>query len=177
MNEPVYSLPARLVRKHHTRDPFLLARKLGFHVRFIDSRRQKGFCRIYLNNGFIFINQNMSPQMQRMTCAHELGHLCLHRDALTGKDFLIDMEIFNITDRRELEANQFAAGILIDDAELLALLEEGHDVVSAASTLDVNVNMLMVKLLTMNRSGYHFDLPFQPKAEFMGSISDRADSI
>ena len=72
------------------------------------------------------------------------------------------MEIFDITDVRELEANQFAANILIDDEELLELLK---------------VNMLMVKLLTMNKTGHHFDVPFVPRAAFMGTIEDRADAI
>ena len=33
-------------------------------------------------------------------------------------------------------------------------------VVVAASILNVNVYLLMVKLLTMNQYGYEFDLPF-----------------
>lgn len=119
----------------------------------------------------------MSPQMQRMTCAHELGHLLLHKEALTKRDYLVEMEIFDITDVRELEANQFAANILIDDEELLELLKEGYDVVRIASLLNVNVNMLMVKLLTMNKTGHHFDVPFVPRAAFMGTIEDRADAI
>ena len=113
--------------------------------------------------------------MQRMTCAHELGHLLLHKDALRKEIFLAEMELFDITDRRELEANQFAASLLIDDEELLQILQEGNDVVTAASIMDVNVNMLMVKLLTMNREGHSFDLPFYPKAEFMGTIEDSTD--
>ena len=119
----------------------------------------------------------MSPQMQRMTCAHELGHLLLHKEALTKRDYLVEMEIFDITDVRELEANQFAANILIDDEELLELLKEGYDVVRIASLLNVNVNTLMVKLLTMNKTGHHFDVPFVPRATFMGTIEDRADAI
>ena len=115
--------------------------------------------------------------MQRMTCAHELGHLLLHKEALTKRDYLVEMEIFDITDVRELEANQFAANILIDDEELLELLKEGYDVVRIASLLNVNVNMLMVKLLTMNKNGHHFDVPFVPRAAFMGTIEDRADAI
>ena len=48
---------------------------------------------------------------------------------------------------------------------------------AAASILDVNVNLLMVKLLTMNQYGYEFDLPFFPKAEFMGTIRDSEDLV
>ena len=176
MDERILQIPEKLIKRFGTRDPFEIAHMLGYSVKFINTKKQKGFCKILLNNFFIFINENMSPQMQRMTCAHELGHLLLHRDVLKRELFLAEMEIFDITDQKELEANEFAASLLIDDEELLQLLREEYDVVAAASMLDVNVNMLMVKLLVMKKNGYRFDLPFYPKAEFMGTIEDRADS-
>lgn len=177
MDDRILKKSQYLIEKFGTRDPFEIAERLGYFVKLINTKKQKGFCKILLNNYFIFINVNMSPQMQRMTCAHELGHLLLHRNALKSQIFLAEMELFNITDRRELEANQFAASLLIDDEELLQILQEGNDVVTAASMMDVNVNMLMVKLLTMNQNGHKFDLPYYPKAEFMGTIGDSADSI
>lgn len=177
MDERILQIPEKLIKRFGTRDPFEIAHMLGYSVKFINTKKQKGFCKILLNNFFIFINENMSPQMQRMTCAHELGHLLLHRDVLKRELFLAEMEIFDITDQKELEANEFAASLLIDDEELLQLLREEYDVVTAASMLDVNVNMLMVKLLVMKNNGYNFDLPFNPKAGFMGTIEDRADSF
>ena len=177
MDERILQIPEKLIKRFGTRDPFEIAHILGYSVKFINTKKQKGFCKILLNNFFIFINENMSPQMQRMTCAHELGHLLLHRDVLKRELFLAEMEIFDITDQKELEANEFAASLLIDDEELLQLLREEYDVVTAASMLDVNVNMLMVKLLVMKKNGYSFDLPFNPKAGFMGTIEDRADSF
>ena len=48
----------RLIRKYHTRDPFQLARMLGINVKFIDTKQQKGFCKILLKNSFIFIFKN-----------------------------------------------------------------------------------------------------------------------
>ena len=177
MDDRILKKSQALIERYGTRDPFEIAERLGYYVKLINTKKQKGFCKILLNNYFIFINANMSPQMQRMTCAHELGHLLLHKDALRKEIFLAEMELFDITDRRELEANQFAASLLIDDEELLQILQEGNDVVTAASMMDVNVNMLMVKLLTMNQNGHKFNLPYYPKAEFMGTIGDSADSI
>lgn len=174
MDHRITSIPRRLVMQYETRDPFQLAQRLGCYVKFINTRHQKGFCKVLLNNRFIFINQNMSLPMQRMTCAHELGHLFLHGEVLKQKKHFAEMELFNITDRLELEANQFAANILIDDAELSGLLKEGYDMVSIASQLGVNVNMLMVKLLSMKKEGLSFDLPFYPDARFMGKIRDAA---
>ena len=177
MDDRILKKSQALIERYGTRDPFEIADRLGYYVRLMNTRKQKGFCKILLGNCFIFINANLSPQMKRMTCAHELGHLLLHKDALKKEVFLAEMELFDITDRRELEANQFAASLLISDEELLQVLQEGHDVVAAASIPDVNVNMLMVKLLTMNQYGYEFDLPFFPKAEFMGTIRDSEDLV
>ena len=177
MDDRILKKSQALIERYGTRDPFEIADRLGYYVRLINTKKQKGFCKILLGNYFIFINANLSPQMKRMTCAHELGHLLLHKDALKKEVFLAEMELFDITDRRELEANQFAASLLISDEELLQVLQEGHDVAAAASILDVNVNMLMVKLLAMNQYGYEFDLPFFPKAEFMGTIGDSTDLI
>ncbi len=177
MDKRILQIPNKLIKRFGTRNPFEIAQMLGYKVKFINTKTQKGFCKILLNNSFIFINENMSPQMQRMTCAHELGHLLLHRDILNDELFLAEMEIFDITDRKELEANEFAANLLIDDDELMQLLNDGYDVVTAAGILNVNVNMLMVKMLTMKNNGCRFDLPYIPKSGFMGTIEDRADSI
>ena len=177
MDNRTLALPARLIRKYHTRDPFRIADELGIRVRYIHTKRQKGFCKIFLRNRFIFLSDSMSGQMQRMTCAHELGHLLLHGDALTKQDYLLDMEIFDITDQREYEANQFAASLLIDDQRLMELLREGRDVVTAASILDINVNLLLIRLTDLRRDGLVPDLPFRPRAGFLGKVGDSAGAM
>ena len=55
MDERIFRIPERLIERHDTRDPFQLARLLGYYVKFINTKKQKGFCKIYLNNYFIFI--------------------------------------------------------------------------------------------------------------------------
>ena len=167
----------RLIRKYHTRDPFQLARMLGIHVKFIDTKQQKGFAKILLKNSFIFINRNMSEQMQRMACAHELGHLLLHRHLLTDRQWLLEMELFDIRSETEYEANVFAAELLIDEKELEELVRQGHDMISAASSLDVNVNLLMIRLLELQKKGHPIQVPFRPEQNFLGTIKDKADSI
>lgn len=181
MDSRLFSLPRALVSAHGTRDPFRLAETLGFFVRFINTQKQKGFCTNILNNYFIFINENLSPQMQKMTCAHELGHILLHKDRL-GRDGrgrfkkIVEMELFDITSRTEYEANLFASNLLIDEGELREMLYAGEDIVSIASSLDVNVNLLAIKLAEMQKDGLSISIPFTPDRRFMGRIEDRADS-
>ena len=177
MNNRSPSFPDSLVRKYGTRDPFQIARMAGITVKFINTKKQKGFCRIILNNAFIFISRNMSEQMQKMTCAHELGHLFLHRDVLTSREFLLEYELFDIRSDTELEANVFAARLLIDEEELLELLGTGADMVSIASALNINVNLLMIRLIEMQKRGYTFAIPFTPDRKFLRRIRDRAGSI
>lgn len=61
-------------------------------------------------------------------------------------------------DRTEYEANTFAAHLLIDDDELIDLLKRGRDCFSVAMILNVNPNLLNIKLSDMNRMDTVFRL-------------------
>lgn len=181
MDNRALTIPLRLVRTHNTRDPFQLAKLLGHSVKYLDLKNQKGFCTNIYSNYFIFINGNLSNQMQRMTCAHELGHVILHKDRL-GRDRsgklkrFVEMELFDIKNETEYEANLFAANLLIDESDMLEKLQNGYDIVSTAASLDVNVNLLAIKLAEMNKHGLPVGVPFIPDRKFMGRIMDCADS-
>ena len=170
----VFTLPRKLVRKYNTCDPFRLAAKLGIIVLFrSDFVQQRGAAVIAIKNRFIFINSNLSEQMQRMVCAHELGHLLLHRTSYGKGAWVLNHELFDITDQLEYEANVFAANLLIDEGEMLDYLREGYTVVAIASGLNINVNLLVLKLVEMNKQqGYNFQLPDMPDRRFMGKITD-----
>ena len=173
-------MPDELIIEYNTRDPFQIARFMGYAVRFKAFKRQKGFCTNILNNYFIFIKENMSDQMKKMTCAHELGHIIFHKDRLArtenGKyQRIAEMELFDITSTMEYEANLFAANLLIDTDEMMRYLKDGYSIVQTAGALDVNVNMLAIKLLEMR--DIDVQLPFTINRQFLGRIEDRADSI
>ena len=70
----------------------------------------------------------------------------------------------NIT---EYEANAFAAHLLIGEDEMTSLFRSGYDLDGAASMLNVNPNLLLIKLREMNRMGRRFRLPFDPDAKFL----------
>ena len=108
--KPDRRLTADLIREYGTRDPFQIAFLMDVAVKFINTRRQKGLCAVFDGYPFIFINQNLSEQMQRMTCAHELGHILLHKDILAGNVPLLEYELFDIRNSTEYEANVFCGG-------------------------------------------------------------------
>ena len=177
MNESAKTLSDSLTRQYNTRNPFRIARMLDITIKYINTKRQKGFCKIIDGYAFIFINQNLSEQMQRMTCAHELSHILLHKDLLEERQYLLEYELFDIQNQTEYEANVFAANLLIDEEELYESMRNGADMVSAASALDVNVNLLMIKLIEMQKEGKELTVPFFPNHQFMGKIRDSADSF
>jgi Zn-dependent peptidase ImmA (M78 family) len=88
---------------------------------------------IYIKDGIpiIGVNSLHHPHRQRFTIAHELGHLELHREMITSKvhvdkDFPVlmrDPKSATGTERVEIEANQFAAELLMPEALIKQALE------------------------------------------------------
>ena len=173
-NDRAAETAAALIRECSCRDPFRIAAMRRIGVKYINTRKQKGFCKIILGNPFVFINRNMSEQMQKMTCAHELGHLFLHADLLAERQYLLEYELFDIQNETEYEANLFAADLLIDEDELMELLAQSKDMVSIASSLDINVNLLMIKMIEMHAHDEAVTVPYVPERKFMGRIEDKA---
>lgn len=72
------------------------------------------------NSLTIGLNSRQAPQRQRFTLAHELGHLRLHRGRPLIVDSLVrvnmrDSASATATDREEIEANRFAASLLMPE--------------------------------------------------------------
>ena len=102
MDNRAFALPRRLIRRFQTRDPFTIAEGMGITVLIrTDFVRQKGAFAVIGNISFIFINGNLSEYMQRLVCAHELGHALLHRRLGAMPGGMMEFEIFDITDAAE----------------------------------------------------------------------------
>lgn len=180
MDQRAVTVARRLIRKYRTRDPEEIATNLGVQVkRLYNLKHQKGFFKVIANVCFIFVNGNLSKQMQRMIIAHELGHAVLHKKLCVEAGGIIEFEIFNMTNTAEYEANVFQSILLIDEDELLRYLKEGNDVVFTARAMNVNVNLLVLKLSLMaeENANYHFNLPYIPRRNFLGTVEDDAGSI
>ena len=84
---------------------------------------------IFIRDGMpiIGINAIHHPNRQRFTLAHEFGHLVLHKHLITSMVhvdkklpfFMRDAKSATGTDKIEIEANQFAAELLMPEAILL----------------------------------------------------------
>ncbi len=66
-------------------------------------------------NQYLVINSNLDSNSQRIVCSHELGHAILHPKFNTP--FMRKHTLFSV-DKIEIEANTFAAYLLIPDESL-----------------------------------------------------------
>lgn len=76
----------------------------------------------------VVVNKNHSPERRRFSMAHELGHLVLHEYRTPHADGIKKVRFRDTTsslgtDRDEIEANQFAAEILMPAKLLIPRLE------------------------------------------------------
>lgn len=155
-----------LLRKHALFslpvDVEALAKKLGARVVFDDLDDDvSGFLLRENNVSTIAVNQSHHPNRQRFTIAHECGHLVLH----AGKDdqlwvdksyspvFFRNVHSSSGEKLHEIQANQFAAGVLMPE-ELLREQLKGDvsdmDILRLALRFKVSEQAMTLRLVTLN---------------------------
>lgn len=118
-------------------DPYAIAASFGIDVRKVDLDDSLSGFLIHDESGKVFIgvNQADGERRQRFTVAHELGHYFLHDrtepflDGPTGKFRVMSRDELSKdgTDPREIEANLFAAELLMPTEKIRCDLEShGH---------------------------------------------------
>lgn len=150
----IYKDVKKLIAQHGTRDPrtILLERNVKL-IPFKESTKLLGMYKIFMRNKFVFYNPYIDDRILNMVLAHELGHDIYHQELAKNAE-IIEYELFNITSQTELEANIFAAHLLIDDNELMEYIREGKCYEELASIFNVNINLMVFKLNEMYRMGY-----------------------
>ena len=148
-----------LVKRCGTRDPFEIAEHLGVEILTVGSLKQlKGFYSVIKRNRFIFLNAKNSPQMNRIVCAHELGHDQLHRE-FAASNTLQEFMLYDMNSIQEYEANVFAANLLLEDEAVLELVYDGYNIVQIAAELQSDMNLVALKIDYLIRKGH--DLRWQ----------------
>ena len=100
----------------HELNPEKLAKELGIIVLKQEySPVTKGYFIRALRNKFIVVNTILDWSSQQIVLAHELGHALLH----SSQDiyFIREYTLFPMG-KYEVQANKFAAELLIDDSEI-----------------------------------------------------------
>lgn len=113
-----------LVRKHKTRDPFEIVETLNAIVVFHPLQGVRGFYQYFQRNNIIYIDETLSEHEQRLVCAHELGHMLLHKKS---NAIFMDSRTQLNTTKYEIEADRFAIDLIMSDEEI----EEHLDLTTA----------------------------------------------
>ncbi|MFI3327286.1 MAG: ImmA/IrrE family metallo-endopeptidase, partial [Clostridia bacterium] len=145
----------KLIKQTGSRDPFEIADTLGIEVSFHqDFGNLKGMYSVIKRNRYIFINDNLSEQMQRVVCAHELAHDQLHRH-LAKKKTLHEFMLYDMSSTPEYEANMVASELLIDTDEILDYIYTyNYSLEQIASAFNTDVNLVGLKIGYLRELGY-----------------------
>ena len=157
----------RIVRLCQTRDPFRIAGELGIHVLYDNGFvKLKGMYMVIERNRFIILNGNLNKRDLKTVCTHEIGHDRFHRDWAKSKA-LQDFMYHDMSLRPEREANIFAAEVLIDDEDLLEAARHGYSADMIARELQVDENLVLIKLDWLRQQGYNIHVPYRPRSDFL----------
>lgn len=100
-------------------DVVALCRKMGIRVQYYKPTDDNdGYCTVFLGKPRIFVSSECSPERQRFTIAHELGHILLGH---VGEAELVNREPSGTDNPIERDANIFASRLLAPACVLWAL--------------------------------------------------------
>lgn len=138
-----------------------LAEKLGIEVQDEDLEPHvSGLIVRQPERTVIAVNERHHPNRQRFTIAHELGHYMLHSG---GSVFIDSSPVFfrreDVSSRgvnpEEIQANQFAAELLMPEQEIRELVREPIDAFDdialrrLAAYFDVSIQAVTIRLVNL----------------------------
>lgn len=108
----VKRLVAYYVKKYNTRNPFELADYLGVEAQTGQLGESSWFYMFLKNHKCVFLNEDLEEHERTLVMAHELAHSIMHRKE---NCYFIRNRTLMLTSKIEIEANTFAAELLIPD--------------------------------------------------------------
>lgn len=164
----IYDKVAEITKKYKTRNPFELADAMDIDVDFADLGGLKGFYIVYNSNRFVVLNKSLTDTLSGVILSHELGHDILHR-SFAENGGIKETSFFDMKSKPEMEANIFAANLLITDKEVIGYGEDGYTAEEMSKDLYVPYPLVLIKLNDMNNRGYKINIPYVPNADFLGN--------
>lgn len=105
-----------LIRTYQTRNPFEMITGMNVILVRCPLDGVRGFYQYFQRNNIIYIDESLTETEQMFVCAHEMGHMFLHKKS---NAVYMDSRTYLNTNRFENEANLFAMELLVSD-EFLA---------------------------------------------------------
>lgn len=106
----------KLAKKFRTRNPFEIIQGLNVILVFAPLIDTRAFYQYFQRNNIIYIDENLPDMEKRFECAHEMGHMFLHKKS--NAIFMDSRTLLN-ANQYEKEADTFAMDLLIDDNTLI----------------------------------------------------------
>lgn len=157
----------QLLEQYGQRDPFALCGLLEIEVLYHPlGDKLKGYFFYHSGIRIIVVNRELPEEMQRVVCAHELGHALLHQE-LASLNAMQELNLFDRSARPELEANLFAAELLIPDEDVISCLNEDTSFFDVAKELYVPAELLDFKFRMLKQKGYRLEAPICSQGDFL----------
>lgn len=137
-----------------------IIRALGIKYREIRlPNNQSGYFRRNGENFEIGVNANEGPQRRRFTAAHELGHYILHRDMLEDGEHFDRLfgdaaksnPTFPFQPEHEIQANRFAADILMPSDRVLQAYRMHQSLTKVAEIYGVSKQAMRIRLESLQQ--------------------------
>lgn len=160
----------KLVKTYDTRDPFELCKILNIKVHYKNLGtliKAYYFYQSRISN--IVINNQMPEEIYQLLCAHELGHVILHKSIAQARGFF-ETSLLEECIPTEYEANLFAAELLIPTELLVEYIKENNSFFAIAKNLRIPPELLDFKIRILKYQGYNFKAPFIAKTDFLKNI-------
>lgn len=141
----IKTIAKKLIKKYKTNNIYELINILNVKVFELPFNEELGMYRFLKNNKVIIISEGLDEITKRFILSHELGHTILHRKE---NCFYLKHNTFSKVSSFEIEANKFAAELLIPDEDLNSCIENNFTIEQTASYFKVPVELVRYKLNT-----------------------------
>ena len=131
-----------LKHKYRTNNPYELCEYLNIKIFYSELGNIKGFYQSAPKNKIIHINYNLDNNSMMWTLAHELGHALLHSKI---NILFLENHTHMVKNKYEIEADTFAAELLIDDS--LLHYYDGYTMDNIAESEGMDPKFLKYKFL------------------------------
>lgn len=142
----IKKLADSLAQKHQSRDPFEVIQGLNVILVFTPLIGARAFYQFFQRNNIIYIDNSLSRHEQTFECAHEMGHMFMHKKSNTI--FMDTKTCFN-TCRFENEADTFAMDFLVDDSTLLEY--SGYSIAQISRILGYDKRLMELRINSINK--------------------------
>ncbi len=114
--DDIKRLAKSIAKKYQSRNPFEIIQGMNVILVFAPLIDVRGFYQYFHRNNIIYIDEHLSEHEQKFVCAHELGHMLMHRKENT---VFMDTRTYLKTMPNETEADKFAIELLVPNEIIL----------------------------------------------------------